>query len=1149
SGVEVTLVEESPALHVNSPGEGSPLNLDASLRFMPRLLKASRHNNINIITGAGVSQVKGERGDFKVTVVRQPRYVNTDLCTSCGRCERECPVDVVPCPAGAHKEHKAIHRPDFGLKSVPSAYTVEKKGIPPCTAACPAGVNVQGYVALTSQGKFDAALNLVAEAVPFPRVLGRVCTHPCESMCTRAKVDQAVSICALKRFVADNATDYLLRQAQASNNTLPLDGSSRIAIIGAGAAGLTAARDLTRLGHHSTVFEALPVPGGMISVGMPRFRLPREVRQADIEDIVRLGIEIRTSTPIGRELTIQDLQRQGYKSILIATGAHRNQRLNIPGENLTGVINSIALLRALNLREPITVGHKVAVIGGGYTAIDSARTAIRLHCEKVLVLYRRSLEEMPANPEEVVEAQEEGVEIEYLAAPVRIIGQAGKVVGVECIRMRLGETDKSGRRRPIPIEGSEFVVAADTVIVAVGQRADLSFLNGDATLTEGTRHIVIDPVTMATRVHGIFAVGDVSRAPGTLISAIADGRRAANSIDRFLRGESLRQGRFRDKVVPVEVNLEEIYIPPVERQEMPLLPHADRVGNFEQVDLGFTTEAAVKEAERCLNCAVCSECLECQRACELKAIDHKLTTERFELAVDAVITAGGTGTQQFTTQPGDDRGESVLPAMTPRPGVYLIATLASDGDLSQASAVATKVLVDLARYNPISNDGHKSRRETSKTGSTEVVSGSQSGQQAPGNPEPRVGVFVCGCGGSISEVVNLPDVVEYCSELGGVVVSREIGYACIDEAAREIRGVARQRNLTHVVLAACSCCNQDQICFSCSDRRVQCKSNLLYGSQLGGIGYEFINIREHCAWVHHNQPERATSKAKALIRAGVARAVESQPLAKRALIVERSVLVVGGGLSGMQAAADLVAQDFQTILIREHKLDGGHSEEFDSVRRNLESGLGGSRIMMLSGAELVDVDGTAGRYQATVVRDGTPSTFTVGAIILDLSAINGQESNPSAGEMALPPLLLKAFRNDRQEGGLPFVEPAVSRLPGVFLCGIGKGAADVAGALVQGSAAAGKALALLNRGTIDVEQTVVAIDRQRCRGCGTCVSVCPFGAISLIERNPGVFLAQLSEGLCRGCGICGAHCPSGALSQSGYSDRQLTASLEAILSS
>ncbi|MFC2036226.1 FAD-dependent oxidoreductase [Chloroflexota bacterium] len=926
-GIEVTLLESSPALcsnHISNPGRQFE-----TLRFVPKLLKAANHRNIRIVTNASVKQVKGDKYDFRVTVQEYPRYVSLDECTSCGRCERDCPVDIIPPAADVHTGYKAIHRPDFGLKSVPSTYCIDKRGIAPCTAACPAGINAHGYVALIAKGKFTEALDLITKSAPFPRVLGRVCHHPCESKCTRGKIDEAVSICALKRFAANSDfTEASLRRAL--DNGIRPTGPPTVAIIGAGPAGLTAARDLAQLGYRSTIFEALPVAGGMISVGMPRFRLPREVRQADIDDILKMGIEIRTSTPIGPELTLQDLQNQGYKAILIATGAHKNQRLGIAGENLAGVINSIAFLRSLNLKESVTIGSKVAVIGGGYTAIDSARTAIRLHCDQVLILYRRSLEEMPSNPDEVAEARDEGVDIEYLVAPVRIVGQGGRVVGIDCIRMALGESDKSGRRRPIPIEGSEFFIEVDTVIVAVGQKPDLSFIEEDITITESRGHIVVDHHTMATQSPGIFAAGDVAGEPAPMISAIADGRRAAVSIDKYLGGDGLKKEYTKRKEAPVEVNLDEIFIPSVEHQQMPSLLPAARIGNFEEVELGFNTETAIREANRCLNCAGCSECLECERACELKAINHKQLPQSFELEADVIIA-----TSNHTQE---------------RHGVYLIDSLSDNSDLSHVSKTIDSLIAELT-------DGSATNQTVSSNNTIGPVIGYQN-RSAPSGLDPRIGVFVCECGGSISKIIDVPDVIKSYKELDTIAHGSRLGYACTSEAAEEIKDAVRQHNLTHVVLAGCACCHFDQICFSCSDRRLRCKSNLLNSGQPDDTIYEFVNIREHCAWVHYSQPEEATAKARSLIGAGVSR-----------------------------------------------------------------------------------------------VRD----IFSTGSVI-------------------------------------------------------------------------------------------AVVDQSRCRGCGTCVSVCPFVAVTLKERKSSVLISQINEELCRGCGICVAHCPSGAILQNSCSDNQIVASLEALLS-
>ncbi|MFH1486181.1 MAG: FAD-dependent oxidoreductase, partial [Chloroflexota bacterium] len=767
-GIEVTLIEASSALRVNSFDRR--VSRADTLLLTPKFLRAASHPNIDIVTDAKVVEVKGGKGGFRVTVTEHPRYVNVDACTSCGRCELQCPANIIA--ANGENGHKAIHRPYSEMKSVPSTYSIEKKGVSPCTAACPAGVNAHGYVALIAQGKFDEALDLITESVPFPRVLGRVCNHPCEDNCTRAKIDRAVSICALKRFVANGSSTWSsLRRTHESNSRGTLGGPARVAIIGSGPAGLSAARDLARLGHRSTVFEALPVPGGMITVGMPRFRLPREVRQADIDDIVNLGIEIRTSTPIGEDLTLEDLRRQGYEAILVASGAHKNRRLGIPGENLPGVVDSVAFLQALNLKQPVTVGSRVVVIGGGNSATDSARVALRIGAKEVAIVYRRTRSEMPAAEEEIEDALQEGVKIEFLSAPSKIIRKNGRL-GLECIRMKLGGSDKGGRRGPVPVEGSEFVVEADTVIVAVGQIPDLSFLQGDTALTEGRRHVVADPRTMATSVPGIFAAGDVVGRLSTMIEAVAAGRRAAISIDRFLRGEELKHSLRR--VTPVEVDLEGIFIPPIEYHSMPHLEHKARVGNFEEVALGFDEDMAVSEASRCLNCGGCSECLECVRACELDAVDHDSVAKRFELEVGAIIATGDTG-----------------PELAPvHLGAYYVVPCSAETDLSQASAVAARVMVDLA--------AHRFGRGSQRVSGAADVCAKPHGELPFEICEPRIGVFVCGCGGGISEIVDVPDVVDYCGTLEDVAFSGGIGYACTQEAAEQIKDTTTKHGLTHV---------------------------------------------------------------------------------------------------------------------------------------------------------------------------------------------------------------------------------------------------------------------------------------------------------------------------------------------------------------
>ncbi|MCL4459896.1 MAG: NAD(P)-binding protein [Chloroflexi bacterium] len=607
--------------------------LDCSACILtPKMVNLAREKNIELLTCSEVVAVTGYVGNFEVKVKKNPRYVDLEKCTGCGECVSPCPVEVPHHFDHGLGQRKAIYR--LFPQAVPGAYIIQKEGIPPCRAACPAEVNAQGYVALIGQGKIKEALDLIRRDNPFPAVCGRVCHHPCEDKCTRREADEPIAICALKRFVTDH-TD---------GRSVPLERTKaeRVAVIGAGPAGLSAAYHLLQKGYGVTVFEALPLAGGMLATSIPPYRLPKEILAKEIAYIEGLGAEIRTNSPIGREVKLSSLFEQGYSAIFIAVGAQRSQRLAIAGENLNGVFDGLTFLREVNLGKQIDLtGQRVGVIGGGNTAIDAARSALRLGAKEVAIIYRRTQEEMPALREEVVEAVKEGVQFHILAAPTKVLGQNGKVVGIECLRMALGEIDESGRRRPIPIPGSEFTLGMDTLIIAIGQSPDLSFLDMDlATTPQGT--ITVDPQTLATNVPGIFAGGDVVSGPATVIEAIAAGKRAAESIDRYLSLEDLIEGRVfeipAEKIVKKKVT-EEIECKP--RAQIAELSLKERVHNFQETTLGLSQEVALKEAGRCLNCAVCAECLQCEAVCGPKAIAHDMKEEYVDLKVGTIILATG----------------------------------------------------------------------------------------------------------------------------------------------------------------------------------------------------------------------------------------------------------------------------------------------------------------------------------------------------------------------------------------------------------------------------------------------------------------------------------------------------------------------------
>ncbi|NQT92344.1 MAG: FAD-dependent oxidoreductase, partial [Lentisphaerae bacterium] len=458
----------------------------------------------------------------------------------------------------------------------------------PCSHACPSHVNVPQYLGLIAEGHLDAAVEVIRRRNPFISVCGRVCDHPCQTHCRRADLDEPLAIRALKRYAADNAT------GQTHTLAPPTSGSPDVAIVGAGPSGLSCAYFLALMGRHSVVFEEQPVAGGMLALGIPEYRLPKEALQKDIDFILRHGVELRTETRVG---SVEDLKQEGYRAVYLASGAQQGRAMGIEGEDLEGVADSLEFLRERGLGKEPKCGKQVVVIGGGNAAIDAARSASRLGAEKVLILYRRTREEMPAYDEEIEEALLEGIELHELVAPNRIIGKDGVVCGIEMTRMELGKPDDSGRRRPVPIEGSEYVIECDMVLPAIGQRASIEPAEGLEITSWKT--VVSDTVTLATSSEGVFSGGDVINGGGTVIEAIADGQRAAIAIDQHLGGSG---------TLPPDVSMslyrasdEELEKATTSNQE-PMLPVEERLGDFREVVNGFQHAGACAEASRCLRC-------------------------------------------------------------------------------------------------------------------------------------------------------------------------------------------------------------------------------------------------------------------------------------------------------------------------------------------------------------------------------------------------------------------------------------------------------------------------------------------------------------------------------------------------------------------
>ncbi|MBM3705358.1 MAG: FAD-dependent oxidoreductase, partial [Actinobacteria bacterium] len=822
AGIKVYLVDNKSCIGgmMAQLDKTFPTN-DCSMCIMaPKLVEIGRHKDIEIITLADIEKIEGAAGNFNVTLRKRARYILEEKCTGCGECAQQCTVEI---PNEFDREinnRKAIYR--MYPQAVPNKFAIDKRLMSPCRNGCPAGCNNQAYIALISQGKFREAIEVIRERITIPAICGRICNSPCEDVCNRKSVDEALAIRALKRFAIDyeikgwgngDGDDSGGNGSEKKKEEAPPKLNKKVAIIGSGPAGLTVAYDLAKLGYSPVIFEAASVAGGMLRMGIPKFRLPPEIIDYEIEKIKEAGVEILTNTPIGPDLTLNNLFERGYEAIYIAIGTHKSRVLNIEGEHLEGVMHGVGFLHTIKVGREVDFKDKiVAVIGGGNVALDSVRTALRLGAREAFIIYRRSRNELLISKEELREAREEHVRIYDLLAPARILGDVeGKVIGIECSPMKLGEPDASGRPSPIidetkdkviikadiaipaigqfpdfaslgidtvdfrepetrthprwhilPLKGAELegvhgftdflravslgqkvevgnrvivvgggnvaldvartalrlggkqvyvvclekkdempaykneiieaeeegiiivpasgpkrilggngkaerleiiecvsvfdeegrfnpsfrdgtesTIDCDTIIVAVGQLVDYSLLKAaDGVLVTDRGLLKVDKITFETNVPGIFAGGDVVGGPGFAVDAIAHGHEAAVSIDRYLRGANLKEGR--KKTERDTAGLPERKVTEKFRVSMPKLPAEERIGGFEEIELGYSIEQAIEEAKRCLSCGGCCECLECVDACKAEAIDHNMVPEEMvKINVGAVVLSPG----------------------------------------------------------------------------------------------------------------------------------------------------------------------------------------------------------------------------------------------------------------------------------------------------------------------------------------------------------------------------------------------------------------------------------------------------------------------------------------------------------------------------
>jgi heterodisulfide reductase subunit A len=607
----------------------------ASCISTPKMASTIHHPNITAMTYSRVDGIrKSPDGRFHAQVTRKARFVDEETCTGCQKCETACTV-AVPDQFNADLVARRAAHITFP-QAVPKKAVIDRAGSSPCSYACPAGIEAHGYVSLVRSGEDEKAFHLVLDATPLVGTLGRACYAPCESECTRGSLEGTLPIRRIKRFIAD------AHEAAGSDvgiETAPSNGK-RVAVVGSGPTGLTAAWQLARLGYAVKIFEAAPVGGGFLRLGIPSYRLPDQVVERDIDNLRALGVEIAVNSPIGDPAALRE---DGYDAVLVAIGTHRSQGLGVPGEDRLGVLGGTDFLRKVKLGEPLDMaGRRVVVVGGGNVAMDAARTARRLGAASVTVAYRRGRDEMPAHHVEADDTEKEGVAFSFQVAPLEVLGnEQGEVSGLRCARMRLGEPDASGRRRPELVPGSEVVIPADLVIAAIGMRPDITAFAGRVA-TDDRGHLRADAVSRQTEVPFVFAAGDAVNGPTDITRAVGEGRLAAHMIDRALTGGTL--DGFDDRLPVVDkaavLARQKAYSfrsPTPDGMRLEPAPI-----DFHEVEMPLSETEARQGAGRCIDCAVCSGCNECVEACPVDGcIDLQARDQHFEATVGAVVVSTG----------------------------------------------------------------------------------------------------------------------------------------------------------------------------------------------------------------------------------------------------------------------------------------------------------------------------------------------------------------------------------------------------------------------------------------------------------------------------------------------------------------------------